>query len=237
MYNNRQSAADELSNEQYQVLLTGKFGDGCFHRNKGLNANYMYSTNSIHKEIVEFKYNLLGDLKSKAGIRSTVNRGFKPNIIYSANSKTHPLITQFVNEDWKTSLENMDELGLALWFYDDGSLHKRALFYNLNTQKFSREDNIYIADYLNRKWGIKAIPTIERKKDGREFWYLRIRKFEGAFKISEIMRNYYLPCYDYKLISSETIFKWSKLQEQLKSSDIVNPTALQLSLMLKKITI
>lgn len=237
MYNNRQSAANELSNEQYQVLLTGKFGDGCFHRNKGLNANYMYSTNSIHKEIVEFKYNLLGSLKSKAGIRNSVNRGFKPNIIHTADSKTHPLITQFVNEDWKTSLENMDELGLALWFYDDGSLHKRALFYNLNTQKFSREDNIYIADYLNRKWGIKAIPTIERKKDGREFWYLRIRKFEGAFKISEIMRNYYLPCYDYKLISSETILGWSKLQEQLKSSDIVNPTARQLSLMLKKITI
>jgi hypothetical protein len=98
-------------------------------------------------------------------------------------------------------------------------LHKRALFYNLNTQKFSREDNIYIANYLNRKWGIKAIPTIERKKDGREFWYLRIRKFEGAFMVSEIMRNYYLPCYDYKLISSETIQKWSKLQEELKSAD------------------
>lgn len=237
MYNNRQSAADKLSNEQYQVLLTGKFGDGCFHRNRGLNANYVYTTNSIHKEIVEFKHNLLGGLKSKASIRSSINRGYKPNIIYTANSKAHPLITQFTNEDWKISLERMDDLGLALWFYDDGSLHKRALFYNLNTQKFSKADNIYIADYLNRKWGIKAIPTIERKKDGREFWYLRIRKFEGAFKVSEIMRKYYLPCYSYKLISSETIQKWSKLQEELKNSDMVNPTARRLSLMLKKITI
>lgn len=237
MYDNRQSAAGKLSNEQYQVLLTGKFGDGCLYRRNGLNANFMYTTNSIHKEIVEFKYKLLGNLRPKASIRSSINRGYKPNKIYAFASKTHPLITQFANEDWKDSLENMNDLGLALWFYDDGSLHKRGLFYNLNTQKFSKEDNIYIAEYLQRKWEIKAIPTIERKKDGREFWYLRIRKFEGAFKISEIMRKYYLPCYSYKLISSETIQKWSKLQEELKSSDKVEYTARKLSIMLKNTTL
>lgn len=237
MYSNRQSAANKLSNEQYQVLLTGKFGDGCLYRRKGLNTNFMYVTNSIHKDIVEFKYKLLGNLKPKASIRGSINRGYKPNMIYTFVSKTHPLITQFANEDWKDSLENMNDLGLALWFYDDGSLHKKGLFYNLNTQKFSRDDNIYIAEYFQRKWKIKAIPTIERKKDGREFWYLRIRKFEGAFKISEIMRKYYLPCYSYKLISSETIQRWSKLQEELKSSDKVDYTARELSIMLKNTTL
>lgn len=214
---NRQSAANSLSNRQLQVLLTGKFGDGCLYKNKGLNANFMYSTNSINKEIVEFKINLLEDLASNSGIRENMNLGFKRNIIYTGNSKTSPLITELYNENWKNSLEKLDELGLALWFYDDGSLHKNKLFYNLNTQKYSKEDNEYIAKYLYKKWNIKAIPTIERKKDGREFWYLRIRKFEGAFTISEILNKYYLNCYSYKIISSETIQKWSKLQEELKS--------------------
>lgn len=214
---NRQSAANSLSNRQLQVLLTGKFGDGCLYKNKGLNANFMYSTNSINKEIVEFKINLLEDLASNSGIRENINLGFKRNIIYTGNSKTSPLITELYNENWKNSLEKLDELGLALWFYDDGSLHKNKLFYNLNTQKYSKEDNEYIAKYLYKKWNIKAIPTIERKKDGREFWYLRIRKFEGAFIISEILNKYYLNCYSYKIISSETIQKWSKLQEELKS--------------------
>lgn len=214
---NRQSAANNLSNRQLQVLLTGKFGDGCLHKNKNLNANFSYSTNSINKEIVEFKINLLEDLASNSGIRESINLGFKRNIIYTANSKTSPLITELYNENWKTSLEKLDELGLALWFYDDGSLHKNKLFYNLNTQKYSKEDNEYIAKYLYKKWNIRAIPTIERKKDGREFWYLRVRKFEGAFIISEILNKYYLNCYSYKIISSETIQKWSKLQEELKS--------------------
>lgn len=214
---NRQSAANNLSNRQLQVLLTGKFGDGCLYKNKNLNANFSYSTNSINKEIVEFKINLLEDLASNSGIRESINLGFKRNIIYTANSKTSPLITELYNENWKTSLEKLDELGLALWFYDDGSLHKNKLFYNLNTQKYSKEDNEYIAKYLYKKWNIRAIPTIERKKDGREFWYLRVRKFEGAFIISEILNKYYLNCYSYKIISSETIQKWSKLQEELKS--------------------
>ena len=51
------------------------------------------------------------------------------------------------------------------------------------------------------------------------------------------MRKYYLPCYSYKLISSETIQKWSKLQEELKSSDKVEYTARKLSIMLKNTTL
>lgn len=236
---NRQSAASNLSNEQYQVLLTGKFGDGCFHKNRGLNANFIYTTNSINKEIIDFKISLLGDLASKSGIREYINRGFKQNIIYIGNSITSPLITNLYNEDWKESLENMDELGLALWFYDDGSLHKNKLFYNLNTQKYSKEDNEYIAEVLKRKWDIIAMPTIERKLDGREFWYLRIRKFEGAFKISEILSKYYLNCYSYKIISSETIQKWSKLQEELKSTgkDIKDFHPRTLTTMMSKISL
>ncbi|MCG8399364.1 hypothetical protein LWS67_23025, partial [Bacillus atrophaeus] len=50
-------------------------------------------------------------------------------------------------------------------------------------------------------------------------YYLGINKYEGANIISEILSRYPLNCYSYKLWSSETIQKWSKLQEQLKSTD------------------
>ena len=237
MYKNRQSAASSLSNEQLQVLLTGKFGDGCLCKPHSTYSNFRYTTNSIHKEIVEFKIRLLKELASKAGIAQKINRGYKQNVIYSASSITSILITDLYKEDWKESLEKLDELGLALWFYDDGSLHKNKLFYNLNTQKYSKEDNEYMAKYFKRKWNIIAIPTIEHKKDGRQFWYLRIRKFEGAFLISEILNKYYLKCYSYKIISSETIQKWSKLQEELKSTGkiISNIHPRTLTTMIKKI--
>ena len=50
---NGQSAVTQLSNNQLQVLLTGKFGDGCLLKNPH-NLNYHYSTCSIHKEYIEF---------------------------------------------------------------------------------------------------------------------------------------------------------------------------------------
>ena len=63
---------------------------------------------------------------------------------------------------------------------------------------------------------------LKEKKNGREFWYLRIGKYDGAYKISELLKKYYVSCYEYKIWSSETIQIWSKMQEYLKSNDILN---------------
>lgn len=135
--------------------------------------------------------------------------------------------------DIETALNLVDELGLAMWFYDDGSLHKRDLFYNLNTQAFSEEIQRDLFVPFFEKLDIIAKPTIERKKDGREFWYLRVGRYDGAYKITQIMNKYPVNCYNYKVWSPETIQNWSKLQEQLKSID--NPTTRKKSMILKKI--
>ena len=133
------------------------------------------------------------------------------------------------------ALNLLDDLGIALWFYDDGSLHKTKLFYNLNTQGFSEEVNkeLFVPFFL--KFGIKAKPTIERKKDGREFWYLRVGKYDGAYEISELLNKYKVNCFDYKVWSSETIQNWSKLQEWLKSGNNSNCSTKKKSMILKKI--
>lgn len=172
---NGQSAALNLSNEQLQVLISGKFGDGCLHTPRNENSNSVYSTNCIHKEYIEYKHRLLGNLSFN--ILEEVNRGFKQNTIYRFSTHTSEDITKIRNMSLQEALNLMDELGLALWFYDDGSLHKTKLFYNLNTQAFSKEENKEIFIPFLTKFGITAIPTIEKKKDGRELWYLRIPRY------------------------------------------------------------
>ena len=163
---------------------------------------------------------LLGDLVT-AKIQTSLNRGYKQNLIHRLSTIACKAITDIATESLEESLYRMDELGLTLWFMDDGSLHKTKDFYNLNTKKYSKEINeTLFVPFLKDRFGITATPTIERKKDGQEFWYLRIKKFDGAFIVSEIIRKYAPQCFYYKLISSETIQKWSKLQEELKSADI-----------------
>ena len=164
---------------------------------------------------MQFKKYLLGDLA--LDIKQIENHGYKDGVLYTLISRHHPDITKIRNMSIEESLSLIDELGIALWFYDDGSLHKSKLFYNLNTQKYSEEINSNILVPFLKKFNINAKSTIERKKDGKEFWYLRISKFEGAYEISKILSTYKVNCYDYKIWDSETILRWSKLQAKLKN--------------------
>lgn len=231
--NNGQSAALNLSNEQIQVLLTGKFGDGCLSTPKSCVDNSLYSSNSIHEEYVDFKIKLLGNLASKKSRISSNEYAKTP--IWQFHTHVSPDITKIKNMDIETALNLMDDLGVALWFYDDGSLHKTKLFYNLNTQAFSQEINQDLFVPFLSKFGIFAKPTIERKRDGREFWYLRISRYEGAYEITQLLNKYPVHCYNYKVWSSETIQNWSKLQEQLKSIDATNLSIRSIAAMLRRI--
>lgn len=230
---NGQSAALNLSNEQLQVLLTGKFGDGNLKTPKSCTDNSSYSANCIYEEYLDFKIKLLGDLFCKKHFYET--NGYKKTPIYQFYTHVHPDITKIKNMSIEEGLNLMNELGLAMWLYDDGSLHKSDLFYNINTQAFSEEVNRELFVPFFARYDILAKPTIERKKDGREFWYLRVGKYDGANKISEILNKYPVTCYQYKVWSSETIQNWSKMQEYLKSTDNLNCSNRKKASILKKI--
>ena len=214
---NRQSAASNLSNltrEQKQVLLTGRLGDGNLsYTPSGFSVKYQ--TNCKFEEYIDYKGELLGSLMGKKFYKT--HNGFCQTPIWSLYSKSLPILRYFKEASLGEILEQLDDLGLALWLYDDGSLHQKKLFYNLNTQRFSETfHREVLVPYFKNKWDITVTPTIERKQDGREFWYCRIKRYEGAYIISQILAKYPVPCYNYKIISSETIQKWSKLQEELK---------------------
>lgn len=193
----------------------------------------MYSTNCIHEEYIDYKIKLLGDLVSN---KSFIDKnGYNQTPIYRFYTHVNPDITKIKNMSIEEALTLMDDLGLALWFYDDGSLHKNKLFYNLNTQAYSEEVNRELFVPFLKKFNINAVPTVERKKDGREFWYLRIGKYDGAYEISQILNKYPINCYNYKVWSSETIQNWSKLQEWLKSSGNLNFSSRKQASILRKI--
>ena len=204
-----------LNNEQLQLFLSGRFGDGCI-TTSNTNSTY-YTTNCKFKEYIMFKSNLLGSMSKRIGY--TPSNGYSKTPIYTLRSCSSKVLDVIKKLRYEDILPLLDNLGLALWFYDDISLHKTNLFYNLNTQALPKEfqENCLIP-YFN-KLEIYPKLQIERKKDGRVFWYLRIAKYEGASKISELMSHLNINCYNYKLWSSETIQKWSKLQEQLKSQN------------------
>lgn len=101
-----------LSNQQLQVLLTGKFGDGHLTTPKTKFSNSKYSTSCVHKEYIKYKQKLLGNLAFS--VSSVLNTGYKIKNIYTLSTKVHPTITELFYADLETSLNLMDELGIAL---------------------------------------------------------------------------------------------------------------------------
>lgn len=213
---NQQDFNFNLTNNQIQVLLSGMLGDG--HIQTKNNISSTYSTNSIFEEYIDFKLNLLGNLKGKK--RTYINKGYKENLITYCSSRSSKEITKLNKLPIENKLKLLDNLGLALWFYDDGSLHKNYLFFNLNTQNFDKElqQSVFIP-YFNTL-GMKPKLLADKKKNGKEFYYLYFGKHFGAFEIMKILSKYPLKCFEYKLWSSETIQKWSKLQTELKNKGI-----------------
>ena len=204
-----------LNREQLQVFLSGRLGDGCI-TTSNTNSTY-YITNCKFEEYIDFKAKLLGDKFKKKSI--TEKNGFCQTPIYNMRSCSLDILKSIKAMPIQEVVNHLDDLGIALWFYDDGSLHKTKLFYNLNTQAFSKEiqEEIFIP-FFNKR-GIYPTLRTEKKADGRIFYYLSINKFSGAAIISQILSKYPINCYSYKRWSSETIQKWSKVQEHLKSTD------------------
>ena len=207
---------DLFTREQLQVFLTSQLGDGNISTTNS-NSTY-YNTNCKFEEYIDFKSKLLGNMFK--GKRYVPKNGFAQTPIYTMWSKASKDLLNIKQLSISEIVNQLDDLGIALWFYDDGSLHQERLFYNLNTHKFSKEIQEQVFIPFFNKLEIYPKVMIERKKDGRVFYYLSIGKFYGAIKISQILSKYPVDCYSYKRWSSETIQKWSKLQEELKSEGI-----------------
>lgn len=186
----------ELNNKQKQVLLSGILGDGCLYKKGSMFFN------SSHKEYMEFKKHLLGHLCIN-DVKERINLGYKRVPIYSIDCRVTKYGKLLNNYSVADILTELDELGIALWMYDDGSRHKKNNFYNINTHALDREtEEKIIIPYFN---SIGVFPEIltEKKKDGRLFSYLYVPKWDGAMILSRMMRKLNIKCYDYKLMPVE----------------------------------
>lgn len=200
--------------EEEQLIISGILGDGCVYKAKDC-LNMSIKFECIYKEYLNFKQSLITSLKNTE-IKERINNGYKNNKIYSLYLGVNPLIDFYFKLSLEEKLNKLNELGLALWIYDDGSLHKEKLFYNLCTHSFTKEDNLIIIDFLNKKFNIKASLRTENKKDGRVFYYISINKFSGSDKINTILNKYKIECFSYKLWSSQTSQEWRTLEDQWK---------------------
>ena len=96
----------------------------------------------------------------------------------------------------KKALNKLDDLGLAIWFMDDGYNNKDRNYMHLATYCFTKIDNEKIRQWLNIKYDIKNTKIYRRKDKYFLVWY------EDAPKIRGIIEPYVseIECMRYKII-------------------------------------
>lgn len=195
----------KITKNSRNLILFMIFGDGGINKQGG----YLVVRHSIQqKEYIEWKMNLL----RKNGINTTdlyyvKNNGYGA---YEFRTFTHDFIkvmrrymyTPYKNIANVKQLNKLNELGLCIWYLDDGGLSQakdkngkvKSNTLMLNTM-LSKEDNQIIIDWFLDKWGIKFHQCKNHNKYRLECGTKEARKF------IELIRPYadQIPSMSYKL--------------------------------------
>lgn len=223
-----------LSKKQKKLLIALLIGDGT------ISSNYVFKlSHSIEqKEYLEWKVSLL----NKFGIKnnnikeytSSCGYNYGKRVLYSQMSlhSTIKALRRSIYIPKKTItrrlLNWLDELGLAIWYMDDG-------FININESKQrhgSIQRNIRIStcvdeqtcnmmiDYFKERWGIEFRPFLEKSK----LYSLATRTNNDTDKFIEIIKPYaeQVPSLLYKIRKSLTKEEFIAQQQAGSKSETPN---------------
>lgn len=198
-----------ISYEQKQLILGSLLGDASLCRRKRKCKQYQYEFSIIHGEkqleYLNHSANILNCNVLK-GIQKENSFG-AGNAIYRINyhnkyeleplyNMTHINGIKSITDDW---LKEIDALGIAYWFMDDGSSYRSkkcgfTVQTHFHTQSFNKNDHEKLIIKLN-SFGIES--TISKVQDGTEMnIYI---KQNSVNKLMDLIDPYIVDCMKYKI--------------------------------------
>lgn len=155
-------------NKIEQLIIGSMLGDGylCKISGNAKNSRLSIAHSPKQKEYCEFKFNILKevDLATKISYSKIYNNRYKNGYIeeYRFKSRSNSIFTEYRTKFYPNGkkvldfdiINNINELGLCIWFLDDA--HKTKCGYQINTQSFSRKEVEYLRDILKQKFDINT---------------------------------------------------------------------------------
>lgn len=188
----KQNAEISLTAEQKQVVVGTLLGDGWIELGKGaknpriglqLSQNSAqtlakwidimrnFITQSVYETVKQYDK---GPEKPQLSIRTQRNAAFMPYLeAFKPEGEGKPKVVPA--HDWL--MQNVDTLGLAYLFMQDGSRHglNAGSGFEIHSQGFNFEGTARLCLFLWDKFNIYAWPTRETKpKLGKEYWHVYI---------------------------------------------------------------
>ena len=187
---NRSSQA--LSEEGQQVVLGSSLGDGCLQLGGKRSVGARFVTNHCAEQegYLRYKYSFLGKLASHISLSS--KSGYTGRSEVRGITFSSPQLSQLMGIPRHERVAKLGWLGLAMWYFDDGSLNKRNFCGTIALCSASDETATALVDKLA---GLGVRSKIYHTKKGK---ILFISTKPMKIFASNIAR-YCPPCMLYKL--------------------------------------
>lgn len=208
----------ELTSEESSLIVGSLLGDGHMRKRRGKKTypQLMIEQSTKHKEYVYWLKDKLVDWIFDLKKPIITNRKFSKkthSYYHSLSFQTicHPAFENLYNGFYKSGkkilnkdfiLKNFNELSMAIWIMDDGTLTGKSKRNMIATNSFTFDEVNFLRDMLQDKFDLK---TWICKRSGKyDVSYEIAFDKPSSFKIQELVSPYIVPSMKYKLLHSET---------------------------------
>ncbi len=208
-----------LTDDQWQILLGGSFGDGSLRRVGTHSAHFRVGHGAAQKDYLEWKQQMLAPFAGP--IKRTGNGvGFDTLAMPALGDLRAAYYGGAGRLASGSVLDRLDARGIAVWYGDDGSFagsyarwgKGKAVLYNKALTGESRERVIAVFERLG---------VGRPRDDGRGFWF----NSEQTARLHALIAPYLHPSLDYKLHPSQRArFAWHAApvtDEQLRDREFL----------------
>ena len=197
-----------LTSLQFSMMVGSMLGDAAMKRYGNRNSPQpVFTQGDDQIEWLKFKRSIFGEDMAGKLVRGASGYGPKPVWSFALNvtDQARRVAEQMsLNKSKKNGrqywtptdkfLSWVDEAALAFWYLDDGSLgirtgSGRVSYASLHTECFDKKTNQRLADFLKRRFGLRAIVS----HDSRGYFYLRFDQ-ENAHELLAIVTPFVPKC-------------------------------------------
>jgi hypothetical protein len=215
-----------LSPKSKAIILGSVLGDGSLRlHSKYRNARFSFRHSIKQKEYFYWKVEQLSEISARQSVFEQASDGFSSKKKLRFQSAALPELTELYNlihqkgkfvirRKW---LNQMNELSLAIWWFDDGSLIGNGRKGVICTDNFRLSSQKILARYLQVVWGIRVqigVVNGEHREIQKKDKYFRLN-FYSSSELEKFLRIIlpYLPVEKmiYKVL---LLYKDARLQQR-----------------------
>lgn len=203
-----------LNASQTQIVIGGLLGDSHISEQAYLKIthgfkqkDYMLAKAAAFGSLVRIRPD---QVDNSGGVK-------KPRIKCRFDTRSHIIFADYrtrwysdtgIKYVCRADVEKLDWLGMAVWFFDDGCVTRREgnkLEATLCTHSFSKDDVLYLKDFIARRFGLASRLYRDSKYKGKTYGWKLMLASNSARKLLAGVAPYAVPCVEYKVnINSHT---------------------------------